>query len=380
MSVVFDVHSHCFPPLGEDRGKMAQRLAEQQYSARVHAQGIRRTRDNATVDEPLLAGEREGVSWLPQVDFRIGRFGRLEFTHAGEDYHMQWMPPTLSDMSAPPEYVIAEMDNAGVDRAVIQADHTWGDPDDYMADAIKRYPDRLVALAQVEEWRGGEPDQLDRVRRQVQELGFSGLYFSTIGFFHADFETHVNDPSLDPLWDLASELGVPIYWNPGTRQRPFIDVYLDELRQLASWADRYPHIPSVLTHGLYNIVYDAPSVAAMWPRSSIRTGETPDRFSIPQEILTLLKRPNWHMELMLHLMNPDAEFPPYNPQQREVVRVLTEEVGAERLMWGSDMPACERSVKYKQSMLLFQTQCEFLTAEQRSAILGGNLARLQPTN
>ena len=176
------------------------------------------------------------------MDFRIGRFGRLEFTHEGEDHYMQWMPPVLRDMSAPPEYVVAQMDYASVDRAVIPHDRTWGNLDDYLADAIKLYPDRLVALAQVEEWRGGEPDQLDRVRRQVEELGFSGLYFSTIGFFRADFKTHVNDPSLDPLWDLVGELGIPIYWNPGTRQRPFVDVYLDEVRQLARvGGDVSPH-------------------------------------------------------------------------------------------------------------------------------------------
>ena len=174
------------------------------------------------VEKPLLAGERDGISWLPQVDFRIGHFGRLEFTHEGEDYYMQWMPPALRDMSAPPDYVVAQMDYAGVDRAVIQHDRTWGNLDDYLADAVKRYPDRLVALAQVEEWRGGEPDQIDRVRRQVEELGFSGLYFSTIGFFHADFRTHVNDPGLDPLWDLVGELGVPIIlepWHPAAAFR-----------------------------------------------------------------------------------------------------------------------------------------------------------------
>ena len=60
----------------------------------------------------------------------------------------------------PPEYTVAQMDYAGVDRAVIQHDRTVGAGylDDYMADAIRRYPDRLVALAQVEEWRAGEPD------------------------------------------------------------------------------------------------------------------------------------------------------------------------------------------------------------------------------
>ena len=63
-------------------------------------------------------------------------------------------------------------------------------------------------------------------------------------------------------------------------------------------------------------------------------------------------------------MSSDFEFPPYNPELREVVRQLVEEVGAESLVWGSDMPACERTVTYKQSLILFQTQCDFLSDDE----------------
>ena len=104
--------------------------------------------------------------------------------------------------------------------------------------------------------------------------------------------------------------------------------------------------------------------------------DAPDRFRVPGEIITLLELPGWHMELMLHLMNSDAEFPPYNPELSEVVHTLVEEVGAEKLTWGSDMPACERTVTYSQAMLLFETQCDFLTGARRTAIMGGNLERL----
>mgnify|MGYP003763042687 FL=1 len=99
---------------------------------------------------------------------------------------------------------------------------------------------------------------------------------------------------------------------------------------------------------------------------------------MPDELFTLLKFPNWHMELMLHLMAGDVEFPPYEPGLLKIVRNLVDEVGADRLVWGSDMPACERTVTYKQSMILFQTQCDFLTKEQEDLIMGGNLSRLYP--
>ena len=363
MSTVFDAHCHCFPPLGEDRGYMERRLAEHQYHVRFHRQGIRRARDHARVEEPLLVGEKDGVSWLPKVNFRIGRFGRLEFTHDGEDYYIQWMPPTFWDMSSPPEYIVAQMDYVGVDRAVLQHDRIYGRLDDFLSECARKYPDRFVALAQVDEWIGGRPEQLERLRHEVEDLGFSGLYFSTGGFLHDDFATDINDPGLEPLWDLVAELGIPIHWYLAKLMRDQYGTYVKEVGELTRWAEAHPTIPCVLTHGLNNISWNAGK---------------PDRFVVLPELLALLQRPKWHVELMLHLMNGDAEFPPYSPPLRDVVRTLVEELGAEKLMWGSDMPACERTVTYKQSLILFQTQCDFLSADQRASILGDNLARLYP--
>ena len=39
---------------------------------RFHGQGISRIRDGVRIDEPLLVGERDGSTWSPDVDFRIG--------------------------------------------------------------------------------------------------------------------------------------------------------------------------------------------------------------------------------------------------------------------------------------------------------------------
>jgi len=365
MAIIFDAHNHCFPPLGEDRGYKTTRLAEHQYHVRFHGQGIRRARDDARIDEPLLVGGGDGISWLPQVDFRIGRFGRVEFTHGGEDYYIQWMPPTLWDMSCPPEYIVAQMDYVGVDRAVLHHDRIYGRLDDYLSECVRKYPDRFVALAQVDEWAADQPEQLERLTYQIRDLGLSGLYFSTGGFFHNDFKTSVNDPGLKPLWDLVGELEIPIHWYAANMKRARLEAYLNEIAELTRWGRAHPHIPSVLTHGVNNIGIE-------------RGTGAPDRFRVPQEVLTLLKLPSWRVELMLHLMAGDSEFPPYNPGLCKVVRTLVDEVGTEKLLWGSDMPACERTVTFQQSMVLFQTQCDFLTADQRAAILGGNLARLYP--
>ena len=153
---------------------MQTRLAEHQYHVRFNKQGIRRTRDNVKVVDPLLTGDNDGISFLPDVDFRIGEFGRVEFTVDGEDYYIQWLPPTLRDMSSSPEYMIAQMNYVGIDRAVLQHDRVYGRLDDFLSDCVRKFPDRFVALAQVDEWRAGEPDQIERLRHEVTESGIQG--------------------------------------------------------------------------------------------------------------------------------------------------------------------------------------------------------------
>ena len=142
-----------------------------------------------------------------------------------------------------------------------------------------------------------------------------------------------------------------------------MDCYIEEIIEFHDWAKTHPHIPSVLTHGLENLRIDTESL---------------ERFRVPTEIIKLIQSPNWYLELMLHKMSWDSEFPPYNPELYHVVQTLVKEIGAEKLLWGSDMPSCEQVVTYQQSKTLWETQCDFLSNEQRTGILGDNLTRLYP--
>ena len=364
MTTVFDAHNHIFPPMATGGAFDADCLKETQYHVRFAGPGgFRRVGDNAPLMEPVMEGDGDGLTWLPEVDFRVGANGRVLFTCGGDDYYYHFLGPACADMSATAASTITQMDFAGVDRAVIQHDRVYGRLDDYLAAALREHPDRLVALAQVDEWRGGEPDQLDRLRRQVRELGFSGLYFSTGGFFHVDFSMSVNAAALEPLYQLVAELNIPIHWYLTETRRPRVEVYLRELRELNSWAEAHPGIPCVLTHGLETLRIDMTN---------------PRRFEVPAEIFKLVGRDGWHIELMLHKMLYDHPFPPAHPRAPEIVRELVQNIGAGKIVWGSDMPSCETVTTYRQALVLYGEYCDFLTGPQRQAILGGNLARLYP--
>ena len=73
-----------------------------------------RARDRARADtRALYRADDAGWSGLTDVDFRVGRFGQLEFTHAGEDHVIQYMPVGMQEMAAPPELMLAQMMYAG---------------------------------------------------------------------------------------------------------------------------------------------------------------------------------------------------------------------------------------------------------------------------
>ena len=49
---------------------------------------------------------------------------------------------------------------------------------------------------------------------------------------------------------------------------------------------------------------------------------------------------------------------------------------ASRLVWGSDMPNVERFCTYRQSLDYVRRHCAFLSATEKDAVLGGNIAEL----
>ena len=64
----------------------------------------------------------------------------------------------------------------------------------------------------------------------------------------------------------------------------------------------------------------------------------------------------------------------------EEVRPTSQEcvqrIGADRLMWGTDMPIVMRFWTYRQNIDFIRRYCSFLSAEEMDAILGGTSARL----
>ena len=278
---VVDTHCHSFPPLGRSAGwdpQVHTRLV--QYHMRDF-RDIWRKADGARLDATLLDYPSDDIHEMPDLGFRLTEFGRAEFSRDGVDYYMQAYPPDLTTWDAPGERMVAEMDIAGVDMAVLQSDHVYGDLNEYYGRLTSEHPGRFAPLAQVREWEADRDEELERVDRAVREYGCKGVYFSVEPLAMAGYADRLQDDKFTGLWDLVRRLDVPVWWYLDARKRDRKTAFTERLDELTRWSDANPDIPSLITHGLVPAVIfhdlgvpDELSLSSS-ARTSTRSSKTP---------------------------------------------------------------------------------------------------------
>ena len=358
--MIIDAHFHIFPPLGrasvEEDPLQPLRMKFWQCHMRDSSR-FRRKADDEPVPEPFLQWDSDDINEMPEVSFRMADFGRAEITVDGVDYYTQAYPPSLINCEAPPERMIGEMDLVGVDMGVLQHDHIYGALNAYYGEQMRRFPNRFIGLAQVREWEADSPTEHERLEQAVCEHGLKGLYFSVEPFALSNYADHLDDAKFEPLWEKVRDMGIPVWWYLHSRQRDRLGGFMVHVAELDRWAEAHPEIPAVLTHGIDTF--------------SMRRGE--ERYEIPDALMTVLKRPNMHVEVLFCAFWPEYPFPGAQVKIRE----LREEIGVHKLLWGTDMPYCSGSwCTYKQAIDYIRVHCAFLSEDEKALILGGNAARM----
>ena len=121
------------------------------------------------------------VDWdgLTEVDFRAGTHGRVLFTLDGEDYAIQYLPPTLSTVEATPELMLAQMRYAGVDHSILHAGGMYGAMTEMNAAVQAEHPNKATGSIWVDEPSAGEPAALSHIENAAASLGLRAIYFNT---------------------------------------------------------------------------------------------------------------------------------------------------------------------------------------------------------
>lgn len=362
---IIDCHGHVFPPLAEACGfaSVAEHRLHLQWGMHTHGnQPVVRSRDGRVVaerhlwdpDDPSESGRRSGLN------FRAEGNGRLAWDVDGETYHVQYLSPNTLHLDSPAETIVAQMDYVGIECMVLQNDHVYGNSAEIFADAIARFPGRFVGLAQVEEGFAWQDAEIGRLQHQVEALGMSGLYFTLNGFMRSGWKETYADPPYDDFWKTVERLGLPVFWVFPART-PW-GGYVEEMERFLAWLERFPRIRSVLVHGWSTALFDDGAGRIRWPESVVRIQED---FPVYTEILYPI---SWGRQ---HAYPFEAAL--------EHIRQFQDRFGAQRMIWGSDMPNVERYCTYRQCLDYVLLNSDFLTDEERVAVFGGTcLSLFQP--
>jgi len=357
--MIVDSHAHVFPPMGGPSGHRSTRehMRYVQHLLLFHHMPVHRVSDDARVDvPPPYDGDDLSIAGLSDVNYRSAGFGRFAWTIDGVDYRRLYLPPTLTDLKAPPELMVAQMDYVGVDRAVIQTGHIYGRLNRYISNAVRKFPDRLWGLAMIDEWRADRPSQIRALDRAINDMGLHGVWFQSSNLALHNRAEMLDDPVFSPFWDRVSELHVPVFWY--VTSSPGRDAYMRELAAFGRWVRQHPAIPTMLTHGL--------------PLSRfMENGE----ITIPEEVWEHMSAPNVMVEFLIPIFQGAIWEYPY-VEARPIVRQYYERLGPDHLAWGSDMPNVERHCTYRQSLDYLRRHCDFIPPGDMDKICGGNVARL----
>jgi predicted TIM-barrel fold metal-dependent hydrolase len=368
--MIVDTHAYVFRAPDEPAGHAsgAEHLGYWQWGYALHHQPAIRVRDHAHLHGPdralLDPTPDDPTNRATNRSFRADHATqRLLWTVDGEDYTKMYLPPNV--LAFTPGMLVAEMDYAGVDWALNHVDMALDKGNDSFADAVRAYPDRIRSMVQVDEWRiGSDTDAVIReVADAIEVNGLNAIKIIPEYAYRISRPKGFDEPSWRPFWDAVSQLGVPVFFTLGATPG-FTDErsgFINELNTLKAWSKRYPDTKVSVTHGF-------PWRA--WVNED-RTG-----FDMPAEMWEPFRDSSIHLEVSFPIRIGDIWDYPYR-ETWPMLEAMVRHIGADRLVWGTDMPFQNRFCTYRQSRDYIEKYAPaFLDAGQIADIMGGTAARL----
>lgn len=364
--MIIDSHAYIFLPLDSPRGysNTKEHLDWVQSAHARHHQPSFRINDRVSSQSSVLDPKSDGdLTCLPEANFRLDKAtGRVVWTVDGEDHTKHYFPPNLTNMEFSPHSLVGEMDYAGVDMALIHTDPMLVRDSNYLKESINLYPNRLRAMAPVDEWRilADTKTIISSVHTSIYHHGLHAIKFHTP-------KHEWMEGAYKQFWEEITSYKVPIFFTLGTstsNQNINSDIsqqkrgYIENLIRLRKWSDQYPENICSVTHGfpwrlfLYN-----------------------NEIIVPDPIWEIFDNTNIYLEVCFPVRIGDKFEYPYK-EVWSTLKQMTDRIGADRLMWGTDMPFQNRFCTYAQSRQWIENHCTFLNDEQISAIMGDTTARI----
>ena len=162
-----------------------------------------------------------------------------------------------------PAALLAAMDAAGIDHAVLQAEWDAGDyraMNDDVARIVREYPERLTGYCTVNP--GVDDDMAAVVEREVNERGMRGVNLQPFAY-----RVMANDKRFYPLYQKCQELGVPVTIHASINFSNNRPIGFGRPLVLCEIACDFPELTIVANHGGWPWVAELVGIA--WKHSNV---------------------------------------------------------------------------------------------------------------
>lgn len=251
-----------------------------------------------------------------------------------------WPQPPRNEPQLPDgfsaEEMLAEMDRAGVDRAVI-VPPTWvGEGNETALDVARQYPARFAIMGRIDVQR---PDLKEALSTWRQQPGMLGVRHT---FRTEPFRTWLDEGVYEPFWAAAEEYGIPV-----------MCLVSGFPQVLGPIAERHPDLILIVDHMACELNQKGAS-----------------SFATIDDLLALAKYPRVLVKTSSApcFSNEPYPFKDINPFLQRIYATF----GARRLMWGADRTRLTST--YEECLRHFKEGLEFLSESDKEWILGKTLA------
>ena len=258
--------------------------------------------------------------------------------------HRSERPLGLAGRDRPPylyETLLAEMDRAAVDRAILVPPTYDGDRNDYALEAARAHPDRFAVMGRVSLEKGRDGCGRDALAAWTAQPGMLGVRLT---FHRTEDRPWLTDGTADWFWPEAEKHGIPVMVHAP-----------EQVAEMGRVARRYPGL---------TIIYDHMAFGR----------DTMDQRTLERvkELVALAAFPNVCVKVSALPCNTTDPYPFRNLD--EPIRRVIDAFGPRRSFWGSDITRIPAPVTYRQVVTHFTDELGFLSEGDLEWIMGKGLA------
>lgn len=239
------------------------------------------------------------------------------------------------------EKLIEAMKDAGVDKAVtVHSTTTYGYNCDYVADSAEKYPEFMRGVGCVDFLA---EDAVEKLNYWTRERKLIGIRLFSGGHTSSEQATWIVDPKSFPAWEWAQETKTPIVMQLRT---PSLGV----LRQLL---ERFSGLTLLIDHASSPNLEDGHPYADLAP------------------LMDLAYYPGLFLKVTTVNMRKAVKG---KSTRQDFMRALRDGFGPDRILWGSNFPSSEGTLREHVQMAL--DACSEFSDADRDAFMGGNAKRI----